>query len=465
MTGIQWSKNPIKVLGIYIGHNKENTQKANFSIRLKTLKSILNQWKQHSLSLIGKILIVKTFAISQFIYLANLVPFPQNIIAEVESILYEFIWDGRTCKVKRDLFIQDYENGGLKMPDLSTIVKVQKLKWIQLYINNHPCLWIYTMEDLIGVHNLELFFLCNFDKKDFARESIFYQEVLSAFCSARYIDGITNESVYKQFIYYNKHLKLDDKYIYKTEFINVGIWTVSDLLCNNEVVPFTLWKERGLDSKHFMLWRSMVDIVQKKCRFAFQQANELSDTNVHGIYILYESKKFLLRDMSSKQITQALVCHKNVISKAKQKYCEIFDIMPDANIWSSIYRLPFIVCYDNKIKEMQYKLLHRFIATNRLLYKMGKLPTQRCTFCNLYNESIEHLFFNCIEIKTCWSFIEDISDIVINCQHALLGYKLDEIQSIDCQFINSMIMYCKYYILRCKYKGVIPSLGGFKCVL
>ena len=57
---------------------------------------------------------------------------------------------------------------------------------------------------------------------------------------------------------------------------------------------------------------------------------------------------------------------------------------------------------DNKVSEMQYKILHRIIGTKYLLYKMRKVPNMTCEFCNMYIESIEHLFFYCYVVKNFW---------------------------------------------------------------
>jgi len=37
---------------------------------------------------------------------------------EIKSILYEFLWDSKPEKIARNIIIQDYPNGGLKMIDI-----------------------------------------------------------------------------------------------------------------------------------------------------------------------------------------------------------------------------------------------------------------------------------------------------------------------------------------------------------
>ena len=89
--GIKWSHEPIKVLGIYIGTDLKQVVENNFGFRIKKLKQHINIWKRRNLSLVGKVLILKSFGISQFIYLAGLLPFPECKMKEINQIMYEFI--------------------------------------------------------------------------------------------------------------------------------------------------------------------------------------------------------------------------------------------------------------------------------------------------------------------------------------------------------------------------------------
>ena len=41
--------------------------------------------------------------------------------------MYEFIWDGKPEKIKRDILTMGYENGGLKMIDIENCIKALKV--------------------------------------------------------------------------------------------------------------------------------------------------------------------------------------------------------------------------------------------------------------------------------------------------------------------------------------------------
>ena len=65
------------------------------------------------LSLLGRIQIVKTFAIPKLMFRASVVPVSKELLNEANSVLYNFIWNGKD-KVKRLALISDIEMGGLQ---------------------------------------------------------------------------------------------------------------------------------------------------------------------------------------------------------------------------------------------------------------------------------------------------------------------------------------------------------------
>ena len=126
--GIKWPKTPIKALGIYHSCNKISAASKNFDDKILSLLKQLHWWKARNLSLTGKILIVKALGLSKFSLLSSLVSVPQTVIKKVNTAIYNFIWNGKTDKVKRVLLEQEYEDGGMKMLDFATMVQLNGLK-------------------------------------------------------------------------------------------------------------------------------------------------------------------------------------------------------------------------------------------------------------------------------------------------------------------------------------------------
>ena len=64
--------------------------------------------------------IIKSLAVSQIVYTLSSLPPPEGFVKEVNSFLYDFLWDGKDDKIKRTEMINDCDKGGLKMVDIKS---------------------------------------------------------------------------------------------------------------------------------------------------------------------------------------------------------------------------------------------------------------------------------------------------------------------------------------------------------
>ena len=84
-------KTSIKILGVHFDYNNVRRRKANFDSVLKSIDKVLNMWKWRGLTLIGRIQIVKSFAIPKIMSKASLILVSSGLIKEVNKELYSFI--------------------------------------------------------------------------------------------------------------------------------------------------------------------------------------------------------------------------------------------------------------------------------------------------------------------------------------------------------------------------------------
>ena len=127
--GITWTGNPVKCLGIYIGHNKEKSYTLNWVKKIENMRNVINKWKIRHLSIEGKILIVKTMVLSKLVFPATLLTVPECIIKDVKQMVFEFIWGGKD-KVKRSVLINCKSNGGYSMVDIDAFCTALKASWV-----------------------------------------------------------------------------------------------------------------------------------------------------------------------------------------------------------------------------------------------------------------------------------------------------------------------------------------------
>ena len=67
----------------------------------------------------GKITVVKTYALPKLIYPLSVLYNPNmKLIEEIHKVIFKLIWDGKLDKIKRFILYQQYEFGGLKLTNL-----------------------------------------------------------------------------------------------------------------------------------------------------------------------------------------------------------------------------------------------------------------------------------------------------------------------------------------------------------
>ena len=114
----KWVKDKVKALGVWLSTNPETTIEANYNEKLTKVRNSLSCWELRRLSLLGKITVLKSLIASQLVYILSPLPTNHKVIGEINNIFFNFLWDGKGDKIKRDIMISDYENGGLKMIDI-----------------------------------------------------------------------------------------------------------------------------------------------------------------------------------------------------------------------------------------------------------------------------------------------------------------------------------------------------------
>ena len=147
--------------------------------------------------------------------------------------------------------------------------------------------------------------------------------------------------------------------------------------------------------------------------------------------------------------------------KSQKKWirdCELVDV-EDLD-WESIYLLPRICTLSTKLRNFQFKFLHRRIATNSFLFKIKLSESNLCCFCQTAQETLLHLFWECPITEAFWNSVQQFfvfvdlipaSQVLTLCQ--CLGLKGEK----SALLFNHCLLLGRFYIYSCKYKNVRPS--------
>ena len=89
----------LKILGHHFGKNKMVCDYHNFYSKLNKYDKIVNSWKQRSLTIIGKNLLINALLNSLFSFNAQIEHPPVEFLKEIESKNKKFLWDGGVSKI------------------------------------------------------------------------------------------------------------------------------------------------------------------------------------------------------------------------------------------------------------------------------------------------------------------------------------------------------------------------------
>ena len=156
------------------------------------MNKLINIWSSRGLSLYGKVTVIKSLVLPQLVYIYSLLPTPQTIIKEVNKLIFNFLWKGKD-KVTRLSTINIYEEGGLKMMDLDSMIKALRLSWLKRFFSSNKGAWKTYLRYILKDYGGFLLFSCNYNIKDLSITSQFYRELIHWWSEFRGMFGTTRK--------------------------------------------------------------------------------------------------------------------------------------------------------------------------------------------------------------------------------------------------------------------------------
>jgi hypothetical protein len=123
----------IKICGLYFCSNLEQEYNNNVIEKINKLSQKIKAWGNRNLTIEGKVLIVKTFGLSQIIYNMQTYGFDKNELTSIERCIFKFIWSTKDNqngidRIKRSIMKNEYVEGGMRVTDVECLNRALKLK-------------------------------------------------------------------------------------------------------------------------------------------------------------------------------------------------------------------------------------------------------------------------------------------------------------------------------------------------
>ena len=128
----EWNPPCFSVLGVDFTITLNNITDNNITKKLFEMQKEINLWSHRDLTPFGKVTVIKTLILSKIVHLLIALPSPSvKLLNEINSMLYNFLWDGKPDKMKRSIAKLSFLQGGISMVDIRLFDKSLKLTWIR----------------------------------------------------------------------------------------------------------------------------------------------------------------------------------------------------------------------------------------------------------------------------------------------------------------------------------------------
>ena len=403
-------KNRVKITGVWFSLDKDEMVMQNWEDVCTKVSRKLNNWKGRNLSEMGKSTIVKAQISPIVLYVATVIPLPQEVEKNLSKMTYRFIGNNSE-KESRALLCQKKDKGGLEIPN-----------W-KIKCSSAMALWAFKATKSSKPWT-----------KLFSEPGIDWNST-NALATVRPVHGV--EGFIGQCI---------------TEYYkSAALLPQSD---NALVWPYVLPQETS-------------NMMRKKCPdLTFAQASICLPANLNFLernqvksaldnafktfkkqcsYVAYEGKKYIQKDLNCIKWPKPIYnlqgelrplgegrlkdhlnwLEETLVGTEISSLCslktiywlKIKHIVPPPHpfrnkieakygivVWSQIDKQK--VSTFSKVQAFQWRSTHGKLYANKNFHAMGIKESPRCMFCEEESQSLTHLFLECSFIKKLYACFE-----------------------------------------------------------
>jgi hypothetical protein len=380
-------KKEIKICGITITPDTEAHINKNITSKIEKLKTQLNKWKCRNLTILGKILIVKTFGLSQIIYNMQCCVFPPEELKRINDAILDFIWKKKDHKkrverIARINAIKPVDKGGIGMPDIETLQESLALRQaIRAAYTLHPIKKIQQNMISPGLRPINT------------------NEEISSLAQKTIIDLALDQLMKseKKDLTWVRTIKLTDLYkilkvngmamLYAKKLEENGLTTIQQILGNNEenFKSKIQLATSQLNKKYPDLKKVVLDLTLPTLEFRL--TSEFGPVTLDGSVTVKSLRSCILgkrKDINNpivieRYYPEIAVCHKKMLIALQQ-----------------IARLTSV-----KLRDRAIRSLNGNIVTGKSLFEMKISEDSSCRHCGQLDDR-NHAILECEVARKGW---------------------------------------------------------------
>ena len=472
-----------RLLGIDFTSNLLGME-TNFESKVDEIRNIFNSWIHRTLSVYGKLVVIKTLALSKLSHLALVLPdLNANQIKLLESLTFNFLWDNKTDKVSRDHSKLAEKAGGLGALDLKSFWQSLKFSWLRRATST-SAFWPKILEREVG---------------DIVGHEVTIPEILQFGPNfLTFVGKKVKNNFWKQVFCAVNPIMQGALFCHPEKIVTAPLWDNPLITRNNKPLkgsayPHLSGKITTMSDFYHPGTSTVLTRAELERRFNMVLAE---DTYVEFQYIFKVAKRNLGINDNCKLTTfhpfQPLLIHlANLVKKGCNVYYRFLRKKNNLNtslntreskwhaelnctygtdFWNKTYNLTSAIKNENKIKWLQFQINRNSLFTNYRVNKFKPNISPNCTFCSIgegvtqtHPELVSHLFFDCDFVLKLWievkNWLRTINiDIPLDRKVLLFGCHDQLSNSVP----NYILLCVKYFIWKSKFQSQELYLSAFQ---
>lgn len=393
------------VLGVYFSTDEASTDvNENWEPKIQVLEKKLKSWARRDLSIIGKILLVKTFGLSLFIYLMQSIGMPEWVIKRVNTMFFRFIWKKKMTntrafeKVKRKIMFNSPEHGGLKMCNLRVLQDAFYLNWVEklLNTNKEQDEWakipLHSYKQVGGKDSFESNVKSKYFKGLNTVKNPFWKRAICTWLDRNTETQDEEHPLYSQILHNNKHITYKGSHIWLPGLIKQGITRVKDICIGERLMTYREFSARFVNLPNaWMQYNVVLNAIPAFYQRQLIYREQPVQTFFQGVPVGNIGRKGFIQLIS--QIDKPFV-----VDMWKRKL--------GVDITEKHWTVSSETTRETRLKTLQWKVIHNIYPTNILLSKMGVRGSRECEWCKT-DDVVEHFMAECTMVRSLWQEIEN----------------------------------------------------------
>ena len=209
----------------------------------------------------------------------------------------------------------------------------------------------------------------------------------------------------------------------------------------------------GLDEEEVSVIKEIFEHTPREWKYDLGRHTSVDGLNIEFVF---HEKKIQFDSVSSKNL------YRSCIKKLADQPISFQNLalsysLSDKEAGKTFYR-PRFSTLDNKLREFQFKMLYNIIFVNHHLYRFHFIANDKCSFCNKYEETYRHIFFECGKVRDLWEHSSKFFSLPILKELSWKEIHIGiEETAVNIQLLNHIILLIKYLIHQGRGKGKPPT--------